>query len=355
LRDETFPEDLLDPFDRIILVADATVNDIYGDAIRRLLSAPHRQLETIVIRASEKQKDLFAVTEVLASFENLGVRRREDLIVAAGGGITLDIVAFASNLYRRGVPCLRLPTTLVAQIDAGIGVKNAVNFRHKKSRLGTFAAPYAVVVDPCFLSTLSDRQIRNGLSEALKIALVVDRPLFELIEEYAFQFVRTKLQCSQGRDLIQASIRAMLLELSPNLYERTLDRFPDYGHTFSPIFEFELSDLEHGEAVALDMAVATSLATVLGTLDIEDAERILDTQHGLGLPIVREGLTIEMLLRGLHEARKHRGGQLRMPILSGIGKGIFIDAISESDLQEALAYVQAWRSDRETEEARQTA
>jgi 3-dehydroquinate synthetase/predicted NBD/HSP70 family sugar kinase len=354
LQDRTFPEYLLEPFERIVLLADATVNDLYGDPIREVLAGRHRNLDTIVVRASEKQKDLFAVTEVVSAFENLGVRRRQDLIVAAGGGITLDIVAFAANLYRRGVPCLRLPTTLVAEIDAGIGVKNAVNFRQKKSRLGTFSAPYAVVVDPCFLSTLSGRQIRNGLSEALKIALVVDRPLFELIEEHAYHLGRTKLQCPEGAELICRSIRAMLLELSPNLFERTLDRFPDYGHTFSPIFEFELSDLEHGEAVAIDMAIATALAAVAGILRIDDAERIMETQRALGLPILREGLTIEMLLHGIREARKHRGGQLRMPVLCGIGEGIFIDEISEAQLQEALAYVRSWSSERE-EAKRRTA
>ena len=345
-KGESFPVCLLDPFDRIILVADATVNEIYGDAIRRLLAAPHRHLETIVLRASEKQKDLFAVTEVVSSFENLGVRRRRDLVVAAGGGITLDVVAFSANIFRRGIPCMRLPTTLVAEIDAGIGIKNAVNFRQSKSRLGTFSALYAVVVDPCFLSTLSDRQIRNGLSEALKIALVADRQLFGLIEEHGVDLLRTKLQCAQGAELIRRAIRAMLLELSPNLYERILDRFPDYGHTFSPIFEFELSDLEHGEAVALDMAIATALAVVLGILDIEDAKRIVATQHALGLPIVRAGLTMEMLLRGAHEAEQHRGGQLRMPILCGIGEAMFIDEISEPQLEEALALIRSWSSGR---------
>jgi 3-dehydroquinate synthetase/predicted NBD/HSP70 family sugar kinase len=349
-----FPKYLLDPFDRIILVADGTVHEIYGDAIRELLAAPHRHLDTIVLRGSEKQKDLFAVTEVVSSFEALGVRRRKDLVVAAGGGIVLDIVGFSANIYRRGIPCMRLPTTLVAEIDAGVGIKNAINFRQSKSRLGTFSAPYAVVVDPCFLSTLSDRQIRNGLSEALKIGLVADRALFELIEQHASHLVRTKLQSAQGTDLIRRAIRAMLLELSPNLHERTLDRFPDYGHTFSPIFEFELSDLEHGEAVALDMAIATALAALSGILDIEDAEQILVTQHALGLPIVRAGLTMDMLLRGVHEAKRHRGGRLRMPILRGIGEAMFIDEISESQLEEALTFVRSWSS-RGRETSRKTA
>jgi 3-dehydroquinate synthetase/predicted NBD/HSP70 family sugar kinase len=351
---ERFPEYLLQPFDRIILVVDAAVNEIYGNAIRRLLVGSHRQLESIVLKASEKQKDLTAFAELVSSFESLGVRRRKDLVVAAGGGITMDIVAFSANLFRRGIPCLRLPTTLVAEIDAGIGVKNAINFRQSKSRLGTFSPPFAVVVDPCFLSTLSDRQIRNGLSEALKIALVADRDLFELIEENALCLVRTKLQCAPGAELIRRSIRAMLLELSPNLYERTLDRSADYGHTFSPIFEFGLHDLEHGEAVALDMAIATALGVVLGVLDTEDAERILSTQHALGLPIVRAGLTVDMLLRGVHEARRHRGGQLRMPVLCGIGAAMFINEISEPQLEEALAFIRSWSS-RSMVEARQSA
>ena len=341
-QSQAFPRYLLDPFDRIILVADAAVDQIHGDAIRRLLAAPHRQLETVVLRTSEKQKDLFAVSELVSCFGALGVRRRKDLIVAAGGGITLDVVGFSASVFRRGVPCMRIPTTLLAEIDAGIGVKTGINFGQSKSRLGTFSAPYAVVIDPCFLSTLPDRQIRNGLAEALKIALVADRGLFELIEENNFCLIQTKLQCAQGTELIRRAIRTMLLELSPNLYERTLERLPDYGHTFSPIFEFELADLQHGEAVALDMAVSTALAVVSDFLDIQDAERILLTQEAVGLPVVRAGLTIDMLLRGVHEAKRHRGGHLRMPILCGIGEAVFIDEISESRLEEALAFIRSW-------------
>lgn len=343
-HNEEFPRYLLKPFDRIILVADANVNVLYGDAIRGLLGGPDRQVDTVVFHASEKKKDLFAFIEIVSAFEQLGVRRRKDLIVAAGGGVTLDVVGFSSSVYRRGIPCMRLPTTLLAEIDAGIGIKTGVNFRQSKSRLGTFSAPYAVVVDPSFLSTLSDRQIRNGLSEALKIGLAADRPLFDLIEEHARYLVRIKLQCEQGTDLICRSIRAMLLELSPNLHERALERPPDYGHTFSPIFEFELSDLEHGEAVALDMAISTALAMVLGALDTADAEQILVTQRDLGLPVSRPGVSTDMLLRGIHDAKKHRGGRLRMPILCEIGQTMFIDEISEPQMDEALTFVSSWSS-----------
>jgi 3-dehydroquinate synthase len=223
-------------------------------------------------------------------------------------------------------------------------VKTGINFRQNKSRLGTFSAPYAVVVDPCFLSTLSDRQIRNGLSEALKIALVADSALFELIELHAFDLIRTKLQSPDGAEVIRRSIRAMLCELSPNLYERNLDRLPDYGHTFSPIFEFELGNLEHGEAVALDMSVATALALRLGILDRNEAERIFLTHHALGLPIVREGLTPEMLQRATRDAEKHRGGRLRMPLLRRVGEATFIDEVSDRKLSEALGYIQSWSS-----------
>jgi 3-dehydroquinate synthetase/predicted NBD/HSP70 family sugar kinase len=341
-QNKAFPKDLLHPFDRIILVADATVNEIYGDALGDLFTAPDRSLDRIVLRASEKQKDLSAVTELVSSFEKLAVSRRKDLVVAAGGGITLDVVGFATNIYRRGIACLRIPTTLLGAIDAGVGLKNAVNFCQRKSRLGTYSAPYAVVVDPQFLATLSNRQTRNGLSEALKIALVADRALFELIEEHAVDLVRTRLQCAHGTELIRRAIRAMLLELSPNLHERILDRFPDYGHTFSPIFEFELKDLEHGEAVALDMALATALAALLGMLDRCNAERILATQHVLGLPIVWPGITPDMLARGIHDAKKHRGGRLRMPILRGIGEATFIDEVSDTQLEQALAFIQSW-------------
>jgi 3-dehydroquinate synthetase/predicted NBD/HSP70 family sugar kinase len=341
-QNEEFPQYLLRPFDRIVLVIDSNVDELYGDEIRKLLAGPKRKLETVVLQVSEKQKDMFLVMDMVSTFERLGLRRRNDLTVAAGGGVLLDVVSFACSIWRRGVPFMKLPTTLLAEIDAGIGIKTGVNFRQNKNRLGTFTAPYAVVVDPCFLKTLPDRQIRNGLSESLKIALMNDRMLFDLLEEHASYLMRTKLQCAEGRELICRSIRAMMMELSPNLTEIWLERRPDYGHTFSPIFEFELSDLEHGEAVALDMAVSTGIAVVKGILDVGDAEQVLATQHALGLPIVRDGTTVDMLVRGIHDARKHRGGRLRMPVLCGIGEAAFVDEVSEARLEEALAFVRSW-------------
>jgi 3-dehydroquinate synthetase/predicted NBD/HSP70 family sugar kinase len=340
-QNEEFPQYLLKPFDRIILMIDSNVNDIYGNEIRKLLAGPKRTVETEVLQVSEKQKDMFSVMDVVSMFEKLGVRRRNDLTVAAGGGVVLDIVSFACSIWRRGVPFMKLPTTLLAEIDAGIGIKTGVNFRQNKSRLGTFTPPYGVIVDPCFLKTLSDRQIRNGLSESLKIALMTDRVLFELLEEHADYLLRTKLQCEQGRELVCRSIRAMMMELSPNLTEIWLERRPDYGHTFSPIFEFEMSDLEHGEAVALDMAVSTGIAVMTGSLSVVDADRILSTQQSLGLSILREGTTVDMLVRGMRDARKHRGGRLRMPVLSGIGEATFIDEVSEAQLEESLDFIRA--------------
>jgi 3-dehydroquinate synthetase/predicted NBD/HSP70 family sugar kinase len=342
LQGGKFPKDLLNPFDRVILVVDTAVNELYGDSLPKLFTAPNRKVESIVLSLSESEKTLHAISELVASFENLAVRRRKDLVIAAGGGITLDVASFAANLFRRGVPCLRLPTTLVGAIDAGIGLKNAVNFRQHKSRVGTYAAPYAVVVDPRFLSTLSDRQICNGISEALKIALVADRELFQLLEEHGMELIHSKLQSKRGTELICRSIRAMLLELSPNLHERNLHRFVDYGHTFSPIFEFELNDVEHGEAVALDMALATALAALMGMLDFEVAQRILSVQDRLGLPIVRSATTVDMLAHGIRDARKHRGGRLRMPVLQAIGQATFIDEVSDTMLADALAFIQSW-------------
>jgi 3-dehydroquinate synthetase/predicted NBD/HSP70 family sugar kinase len=342
LQNEEFPRDLLNPFERVILVIDGTVNELYGDPLQKLFATRGLRVDTIVLRLSEGGKNLAALTQLISSFEDLALRRRRDLIVAVGGGVPLDVAGFAANIFRRGVPFLRIPTTLVGAIDAGIGLKNAVNFGQHKSRIGTYSAPHAVVIEPGFLSTLPDRQIRNGLSEALKIALVADRELFELIEAHGEELIRSKLQSHPGNELICRSIRAMLLELAPNLHERNLDRAVDYGHTFSPIFEFALSDVEHGEAVALDMALATAVAVLVGMLDIETAQRILVTQDRLGLPITCSGMTVEMLAIGIQDARKHRGGRLRMPILRAIGEATFIDEVSDAVLTDALDFIHSW-------------
>jgi len=168
------------------------------------------------------------------------LRRREPFL-AIGGGVVLDIAGMAACLYRRGVPFVRVPTTLLAIVDASVGVKNGVDYccdltnESYKNRVGSFYAPSSCLLDTSFISTQDDRNISNGFGEILKLALVRSPDLFELLEAHGAALVKSRFsKCSEVPDgvaqrVIDLSIQIMLEELGPNLWEYKLERCVDYG------------------------------------------------------------------------------------------------------------------------------
>ena len=181
------------------------------------------------------------------------------MFVAFGGGVATDVVSVAASLYRRGIPVIRLPSSLIGQVDAGIGLKSAVNLKGVKSALGGFHTPEVVMSDPDWLRSLRPRALRAGMSEIVKIAIVRDPALFDDIAAFGRDLITTRFV--EPRDVADASLRRaielMLCELQANPFEEELARVVDFGHTFSPLLE-SVSEyrLNHGEAVAVDMAVS---------------------------------------------------------------------------------------------------
>ena len=122
--------------------------------------------------------------------------RRKEPIIAIGGGVCLDVAGLAANLYRRNTPLIKIPTTVMAAVDASIGIKTAVNFHGRKNKMGTYCAPLAVFIDKTFLKTLGDRHLSNGSAEILKMACIKDAELFELLEKHSAELVTSKFQVS---------------------------------------------------------------------------------------------------------------------------------------------------------------
>jgi 3-dehydroquinate synthase len=222
-------------------------------------------------------------------------------------------------------------------IDAGIGVKTGVNFDYHKNRLGTYHAPLAAYLDRSFLKTLDDRHMSNGLAEILKIALVKDRTLFELMERNVENMIPARLQGRSNHDEIFCrAIQGMLEELEPNLWEDRLERLVDYGHSFSPSIEMKaLPKLLHGEAVNIDMVFSLILSKQRGLLSQYDLERVLRVMRQLNLPISHELCTAEFMQEALDDTVKHRNGRQRLPLTIGIGECMFVNDVSREEIESA--------------------
>jgi 3-dehydroquinate synthase len=276
-----------------------------------------------------------------------GLNRR-GLLIGFGGGVCLDVVTVAASLIRRGVGHIRVPTTLIGQIDAGIGLKGAVNFSGKKSFIGTFHPPEQVLIDPVFLQSLPRKFLVAGIAEAVKMGIVRDPVLFEMLESWSPELVTSGFDqpAVQGREVLRRAIWAMLDELRKNPFEdQTFERLVDFGHTFSPALEAAMGfEIQHGEAVAIDMALSATIARLLGLIAPEACERILRVLRTASLPVFARRLDVPLCREALIEACRHRGGSMNLVVPAGIGRAVFLkhcDDVAEPVLADALASLSA--------------
>ncbi len=216
-----------------------------------------------------------------------------------------------------------------APIDAGVGVKGAVNTPEKKSALGCFYAPDVVFIEPSFLKTLPPRHISSGIAEIIKVALVRDKSFFCLLERHGSQLLESRFSSPhvESRAVLWGSIARMLEELSENLYEdQGYKRLMDFGHTFSPLLEVRSKfRLSHGEAVAIDIAFSIALASRLGALSDSDRDRALSVIASSSLPLRSELLTEALCMDSFREATVHRGGALNFVLPTSLGRAEFIE------------------------------
>ena len=327
---------------RRMVIIDGQVDALHGDRIRGYFDRAGVHCGFYCLAADEEAKTFEQVSAIAHELDSFGIARRSEPIIAIGGGILLDLVGLAASLYRRGTPYIRVPTTLIGLIDAGVGVKTAVNHGLHKNRLGTYFAPRAALCDRTFLATLEPRHIANGLAEVLKIGLIRDRVLFELLAEHGPLLEHERLQGRTTRgdaaatEVIERAITGMLDELRPNLWEQQLDRLVDYGHSVSPAIEMlALPKLLHGEAVNLDMALFTAVARGRGVLSGAETRRIFGVMRDLSLPVWDPLLERSVLAQALADTVQHRGGRQRLPLPTGIGTACFVNDVTADELTAA--------------------
>jgi len=331
---------------KVLVVTTPTVHRLHGSAIRAALRGTNTVM-TLVLEAREETKSVDFVQSICAEALKHGMNRR-GLLISFGGGVCSDLVTLSASLIRRGIGHIRVPTTLIGQIDAGIGLKGAVNFAGKKSFLGCFHPPEQVLIDPAFLQSLPRRFLVSGLAEAIKMGVARDARLFELIESHGLPLVMSGFDepGAEGRELLQRSIWAMLDELRANPYEdQTYERLVDFGHTFSPTLEAALGfEITHGEAVGIDVALSSAIAKTLRLIDAGVWERIVNALRTVSLPVFSSRLDLRLCADALVEACRHRGGSINLVVPAGIGRSTFLrrrNEVPDEVLEEALVLLAA--------------
>jgi 3-dehydroquinate synthase len=324
---------------RRFVVLDAGIPQHHAAALERYFECHGIRAQILKLSAGEQNKNLRTYLTIQRALDAFPFHRRDEPIIVVGGGVLCDVAGFAASCFRRGVPHIRVPTTLMAYVDAAVGVKTGFNFDEHKNRIGSFAAPLHVLLDRQFLSSLPRRHILNGVCEILKLAIIKDAALFALLEAYGAGCIASGFQDTQSRRILNQAIDGMLAELAPNLFEDELARAVDFGHTLSYGLEHVRSDLLHGEAVLLDMAVSTFIARRRQLLPDADATRILQLLDTLGI-VPRTGhLDTERMWQSLRERTEHRNGLQRVPMPVSVGQCVFVNDITRDEIDVAVQAV----------------
>lgn len=322
---------------RRFVVVDANIETHHSAAIRDYFAHHHIDAKIVSFPGGEENKTIHYYLEIVRELDSFPIHRRNEPIIAIGGGVLTDVVGFVASSYRRSIPHIKVPTTLMGYVDASIGIKTGININGNKNRLGAFHAPQLVLLDKAFFKTLPRRHILNGVCEIIKLAVIKDACLFQLLETNGALSVNMHFQNDEGNTILDRAIAGMIEELQPNLYEEDLARKMDFGHTFSYGLEMRYeSYLLHGEAVLLDVLVSSLIACGRHLLTEEETSRIFRLVDMIGINFNASILDSSMLFSSLTERTYHRNGFQHVPVPQGIGNCIFLNDITASEIELAV-------------------
>ncbi len=341
---------------KVLVVVDAGLLEYQNDLLEKLSSYAKCYEHTItlcrepiVVPGGEVVKNDSRFLEQIHQVINQVGLCRHSYVLAIGGGSVLDMVGYAAATAHRGIRLVRVPTTVLAQNDSGVGVKNGINAFAQKNFLGTFMPPYAVLNDFDFLTTLDERDWRSGIAEAVKVALIKDRDFFDLIMTDADKLAHRDLDAMERLIYRCAQLHLEHIASSGDPFEIGSSRPLDFGHWVAHKLEnLTKYSLRHGEAVAIGIALDSTYSYLAGLLLPSDWKKILSTLKQLGFRLYVSELTEKLdqpnnpdsIFWGLTEFRQHLGGELTLMLLQEIGKGIEVHQVDISLYKEAIAILQ---------------
>lgn len=321
---------------KVLFVIDRGV-DIHHDGLPKAIESYCRHYKdvlelagpTLIIPGGEEAKNNPRHLEDIQLAIHEAALCRHSYLVAIGGGAVLDVAGYAAAIAHRGVRMIRIPTTVLAQDDSGVGVKTGINAFGKKNYLGAFAPPFAVINDFSFLRTLSDRDWRSGIAEAIKVSLIKDASFFSFLEARSVALASRDL--ASMRQMIErcATLHLAHIASSGDPFELGASRPLDFGHWSAHKLE-QLTDfqLRHGEAVAIGIALDSTYSYLSGFLAEKDWRRITDLLLALGFAVYSPELN-GSIFGGLDEFREHLGGRLTIMLLRSIGEGFEVHEIDK--------------------------
>ncbi len=321
---------------KVAIVTNTTIAPLFLPRLAKSLRDAGIAATEIILPDGEQFKNWQTLNTL---FDALLERRceRSSTLIALGGGVIGDLTGFAAACYQRGMPFIQIPTTLLAQVDSSIGGKTAINHPRGKNMIGAFHQPQLVLADTDLLSTLPDRELRAGLAEVIKIALIRDLPFLAWLEIHLDALLARAPEalayaihraCSNKAEVVVA-----------DEHENGERALLNLGHTFGHAIETGLGygAWLHGEAVAAGTLMAAELSRQLGWIGAADLKRIEALFARAGLPVCGPELGTQTYLELMRHDKKVQDGQMRLVLLKQIGAAVLSEGVAPAEIALAIA------------------
>ena len=314
-----------------ILLCGKTTQKLYADKIITSLKSLNVPAHIFVFPKGESNKNMESIVKVL-NFMLKNNLDKKSAMVALGGGVIGDVATVIAGLYYRGIDCIQIPSTLLAQVDSAHGGKGGANVNEYKNMIGLTRQPIAVIVDTDLLHSLSKEQIRSGFGEILKYAIAHDKKLFEKLEGLAK--IDAELE-SVIRSCIDLKMKAVIEDPLDIVNVRIALNF---GHSLGHAVEIT-SHLTHGEAVAVGMTFAIKVSREVNLISDNQAIRALSLIKKFDLPQTVNSIDIKKVREIMKKDKKNIGGKTRLVLLKEIGRALVQESISEEVVDKVLKEV----------------
>ena len=337
---ERFPRELrrLDPGTEAAVITNPKVKSLFGKKVGNSLRKAGLKTRFLLVPDSEKAKSLKEAMRLLASLSKMDGKGKRLCVVALGGGVVGDLGGFAASAYKRGIPYIQVPTTLLAQVDSSIGGKVAVDLPEGKNLVGSFYQPKLVYSDISFLKRLSGRDFASGMAEVIKYAVIKDRALFGYLERN-----RQKILKRDAGTLLEivkrcAKIKAGIVSKDEK-EKKSIRTILNYGHTVGHAIEAAhgySNAYSHGEAVGLGMIAAARISHRSGIFPVEGISRIEKLIGDFGLPVKMKKADMGKIMGSLSRDKKFIRGVNRFVLPVKIGRVVVKEAVPEPLIREEI-------------------
>ena len=319
-------------YSKVIVIADNNTKKHCYPLIKA--SLPKHKL--VEIRSGEPNK-ILATCEKIWTVMTSEELDRHALVINIGGGVIGDMGGFCAAVYKRGIDFIQVPTTLLSQVDASVGGKLGIDFQGFKNHIGVFKLPESVLIDPVFLNTLPEREIRSGFAEIIKHCLIADQNKWNEISHRDFEE-------QNWADLIAHSVKIKQKIVEEDPTEKGLRKILNFGHTLGHAVEtLFLSKnanqrLFHGEAIAVGMIMESYLSFKRGLITKESLEQIEEFIFAIYGKVKISAEDVEAIIALTRQDKKNKGNEVRFSLLTGIGSCGYDMVVSVADMRKAIAY-----------------